>query len=319
MILKEQSFKIKKIKETSKDWLLYPEGSNKPFKLPKEQVYGNLPPVWKFPWLSHTLNIKTAANFVAYAEMDGLVLFNIPEEQYPERVKKEVARIRKIDEDYAQMQKEYQDSLKTQLAEYLPQVPEVKELEDSFAGLPVCWRMYLKMRLPMLYQNDDSRQRLTLMYRLITIANRLYKRHVDTEATFGITWAEVDFKVRNLTIFDLTDILVTTIEANPEYRDSRAFAIYFEVRDELRRVLPQAPLRLEICLVQTICRLLEDYATDMSLLDRRRSYTVFGETMTSDGEAYGRLKNEMKLPKFSSLIIEKEFTDKDIADFNLSC
>ena len=315
MILKKQSFKIKKIEETGEDWLLYPKGAQEPLTIPKNRVYGKLPPVWKFPWNCHILNIKTVANYTAYAEMDGRVLFDTPEEQYPERVKKEIARIRKIEEDYAQMQKEYEDSLKTQLAEYLPQVPEVKEPEDTFAELPICWHMYLKMRLPMQYQGDDSLRRLILMYWLITISNRLYKRHVNTEAFFDVSWAEIDFKVRNWTIFDLTDITVTEIENNPKHRNSQAFAIYFEVRDELRRVLPQAPLRLEIYLIQTVCRLLESYAADISLLNRRRPYSLSGKPISSEGEAYRWLNKEMKLPKFSSLIIEKQFTDEDVADF----
>lgn len=316
MILKEQSFQIKKIKQTEKDWLLYAKGYDKPFELPKERVYGDLPPVWKFPWQYHTLNVRTIADFAVYAEMDGLVLFNIPEEQYPERIKKEVARIRKIDEDYAQLEKEYADSLKTQLTEYLPQVPTANELEDSISEFPVCWQQYLKMLLPMQYRDTDSRQRLYLTYWLISIANRLYKRHVDTESVLDVGWASLDFMVHNRAVYDLTDVLVDEIEQNPDHRNSEAFAFYFEARAELRRVLPQAPQRLEIELIKILCRLLENYAEDLALLQRRRPYTLFGQTTTTDKESYRFLRKEMKLPKFTSLIIQKQFTDEEIDDFH---
>lgn len=315
MIFKEQSFQIKKIGETQKDWLLYAKGQDKPFELPKERVYGNLPPVWKFPWQNHTLNIKTVANYAVYAEMDGLILFNLSEEQYPEKIKKEVERLRKIEEEYARAQQEYADSLKTQLAEYLPQVPSVSEIEDSIFQLPVCWQLYLKMLLPLQYQDSDSQQRLNLMYWLVTIVNRLYKRHVDTESILDVGWASINFMVHHWAVYDLTDILVDEIEQNPNHRNSEAFAFYFEVRAELRRVLPQAPQRLEVKLIQTICRLLEAYADDLALLQRRRPYTLLGQTTTTDKESYRALRQEMKLPKFKSLIIEKAFDNQDIEQF----
>lgn len=312
MIFKEQSFQIKKIKETEKDWLLYPKGQDKPLKLSKELVYGNLPPVWKF---RHTLNVKTVADYAVYAEMDGLVLFDLQEKDYPERVKKEVARLREIEKKFAQMQEEYQNSLQMQLAEYLPQVPPVNELEDSVFQLPVCWQLYLKMILPLQYRDSDSQQRLKLMYWLITIVNRLYKRHVDTESILDVGWAGLNFMIHNWTIYDLTDVLVDEIENNPDHRDSETFAFYFEARAELRRVLPQAPQRLEIEFIKILGRLLENYAEDLALLQRRRPYTLFGQTTTTDKESYRALRQEMKLPKFKSLIIENAFSDQDIEQF----
>ena len=319
MILEEQSFKIKKIKETNENWLLYPKGAKEPIELSKERVYGKLPPIWKFPWNYHILNIKTAANYITYAEMDGIILFDTPEEQYPEHVKKAIARIRKIDEDYEQMQKKYLDMLKAQLTEYLPQVPEVKELEDSFTELPVCWHMYLKLRLPMLYQNDDSRQRLTLMYWLITIANRLYKRHANGESDFKIGWLQIDFLIRTTAVSNLNDTLVNEIENNPDWRNNVAFTFYFEARAELRRVLPQAPSRLEVYLVRTICRLITAYAEDLATLNiYRRRGLLTGNKLYSDYQEYYWWLKDMKLPKISSLIIEKEFTDEEIAKFKLN-
>lgn len=315
MILKEQSFQIKKIKETEKDWLLYAKGQDKPFELPKEIVYGNLPPVRKFPWQCHTLNLKTIDDFKVYAEMDGLVLFNLPESQYPKQVKKEVERQRKIEQDFARAQQEYADSLKTQLAEYLPLVPPVNELEDHISEFPVCWQLYLKLLLPMQYQDADSQRRLNLMYWLVSIVNRLYKRHVDTESILDVGWAKLNFMVHNWTIYDLTDVLVDEIEKNPDHRDSEAFAFYFEARAELRRVLPQAPQRLEIEFIKILCRLLENYAEDLSLLQRRRPYTLLGQKTTTDKESYRALRQEMKLPKFKSRIIEKAFDDQDIEQF----
>ncbi|MBQ9270878.1 MAG: hypothetical protein IJ218_01255 [Alphaproteobacteria bacterium] len=319
MIIKEKSFKIKKIKETNENWLLYPKGEAQPLIVPKAKICAKLPPVWKFPWQCHTLNLKSVADYVIYAEMDGAVLRNIAEDNYPEHVKQRIAQIRQCEEAFKQEKREHIGSLKVLLEEYLPQVPEIKELEDNISELPVCWRMYLKMLLPMQYQNADSRQRLTLMYVLITIANRIYKRYVNTDEMFDINCAVVDFTLRHWTVFDLTDVLVEEIENKPKHQNSKAFDAYFEVRAELRRVLPQAPQRLEVYLVQTVCGLLETYAEDLALLNGKRSYTLLGESVSGDSAAYQWLRQEMKLPKISSLIVEKQFTDEDVANFNLSC
>ncbi|MBR1825137.1 MAG: hypothetical protein IJ770_00935 [Alphaproteobacteria bacterium] len=319
MIIEEQNFRIKKITETDKDWLLYPKDSDKPIKLPKAYVYGNLPPVRKFFWQTHTLQIKKYADiidFIAYAEMDGLILFDIPEEDYPQDVKQKIAHICKIEQEFAQMQQEYTDSLKTQLTEYLSRIPNVKELEDEIGKLPVCWRAYLKMLLPMQYRSTDSLQRLTLMYWLITIANRIYKRHIDTESSISVVFSLLRFAVNESFVQWLSDTMVEEMENNPKFADSDGFLFFQEVRNELNRILPPMPKRLEVYLTQVICRLLSAYSDDFSELELYRNRSFSGTPLSSDSQAYGYLRQQMKLLKFSSLIVEKQFTDEEIAKFS---
>lgn len=77
-----KNYKIKKIKLDGKYWVLYPKNEKCLIKLPVEIVYGNLPPVRKLPWQCHDLELKLMGKFVVFACMDGLILFDIPKEEY---------------------------------------------------------------------------------------------------------------------------------------------------------------------------------------------------------------------------------------------
>ncbi len=315
--IKEKTFRINKVRMGEEYWELYPKGEDKPILLRIKDVYGMLPPVWKFPWQSHELRLKyLVGKFIVYAEMDGLVLFNIPESKYSDEMKKELARIKKIEAEYAVFEKEYRDSVKTQLAEYLPKVQAVADIEDEIGNLPVCWSRYLKMFLFMQYGNKEEQQRLFLLYWLVIIANRLYKRHVDVESSLSVVFAAGDLKVKNFATDELSEELVKQIEEKPEFRNDRAFALYFEIKQELNRVLPPAPKRLEVYLVQVIGQLLEAYAYDAAELHCKRPRDFWGDTTNTDNEAYRYMVCEMKLPQFSSLIVEKKFTVDEIERFN---
>ena len=77
-----KNYKIKKIKLDGKYWVLYPKNEKCLIKLPVEIVYVNLPPVRKLPWHCHELELKLKENFIVFAWMDGLILFDIPKEEY---------------------------------------------------------------------------------------------------------------------------------------------------------------------------------------------------------------------------------------------
>lgn len=77
-----KNYQIKKIELDGKYWVLYPKNEKCLIKLPVKIVYGNLPPVRKLPWQCHDLELKLRGKFVVFACMDGLILFDIPKEEY---------------------------------------------------------------------------------------------------------------------------------------------------------------------------------------------------------------------------------------------
>jgi hypothetical protein len=317
MILEKESFRIKKITKADGVWNLYPKGKEVPIKLPVDSVYGELPPVRKWPWQCHDLTIKrVAGEYIVYAEMDGLVLFDLPEDKYPEEVKEAVHRIEKIESDYAAYQKQHADSIREQLQKLLPQLPKIDELEDEINKLPVCWRAYLKMRLPMQYESNEARQRLVLTLLLVQIANRIYTRHVDADEPLTVAFSSLEFSVCDR-LSDLLDCgLADEFDNNPEQRNKRVFMFYNETKQELERVLPTLERTLCLYLVQQIHRMLSAYSSDYATLVLHRPRDLWGDTINTDSQAYRYLCKEMKLPLLSSLIIEKQFSPEDVEHFN---
>ncbi|MBR3677043.1 MAG: hypothetical protein IKN71_07930 [Alphaproteobacteria bacterium] len=318
MIIEEKSFLIKKIKKADGYWLLFPKGKKEPIKLEEHIVYGNLPPTWKFPWESHKLTLKIVlGKFICYAEMDGLVLFDFDESEYPEDIKKEKARIWLLERQIAAEKEKYIKSIKQQIVEYLPLVPVVENYEDNIETLPICWQWYMRMLVPMLYQDDEARRRLYLTYWLITIANRLYKRHVDIESRIDITFGQIKFATLKSATEDIYTVIPKEIENNPKFSNSTVFKLYREVKVEMERILPSMPDTLETYLNYTVTCLLEAFSADYATLESERPRHLSTNPATSDRSAYRYLHSKMKLLKFSSLIIEKQFTDEEIEDFDL--
>ncbi len=317
MILENESFRIKKITKTDGVWNLYPKGKKVPIKLPVDTVYGNLPPVRKLPWQCHDLTIKrVAGEYIVYAEMDGRVLFNIPKDKYPEEVKNAVRRIEKIESDYAAYQKQYADSIREQLQKLLPLLPKIDELEDEINKLPVCWRAYLKIRLPLQYESKEARQRLVLILLLAQIANRIYARHVEVDVPLAVAFSSLEFSVCDQ-LSDLLEYgLADEFDNNPEQHNKQVFMLYNEAKQELERVLPPLERTLCLYLVQQIHRMLSSYSADYATLILHRPRDLWGDTVNTDNQAYRYLCAKMKLPLLSSLIIEKQFSTDDVEHFN---
>jgi len=314
----KKTYRIKKITKADGFWNLYPKGEKKPVQLPVESVYGNLPPVRKWPWQCHELNIKTVAlgKYIVYAEMDGRVLFDIPEDKYPEDVKKSLLHIQKIESDYAAFQQEHIQDINSQLAKLLPHLPKIDDLEDEINKLPVCWRAYLKMRLFMQYESPEARQRLVLTLLLVQIADRIYRRHVDGDAPLTVVFRSLEFSVCD----ELSDLwncgLADEFDNNPKHKSEKVFMYYYETKQELERVLPPMEHTLKLYLIQLTHRLLSAYADDYANLVCHRPRDVWGDTVNTDNESYRYLCKKMKLPLLSSLVIDKKFSADEVEHFN---
>ena len=318
MILEEKSYRIKKITKSEGYWNLYPEKHDAPIKLKADLVCGNLPPVKKWPWQRHILNIKTVVfgKYIVYAEMDGLVLFNISEDEYPNNIKAEISRIEKIEADYAAYQERLDTSIKELLQKLLPQLPEIKDLEEEVNKLPVCWRAYLKMRLPLHYESNEAKQRLILTLLLTQIANRIYCRYVDGDEPLEVAFGSLKFSICDKS-FDLLECtLIDGFDNNQKYRNLKAFMFYNEIKQELERVLPPLESTLGLYLVQQICRMLSAYSSDYATFTLHRPRDLWGNNLSTDNLAYRHLCSKMTLPMLSSLIIEKKFSTDDVKNFS---
>jgi hypothetical protein len=314
MILEEKSYRIRKIKAGDDCWELYPKKSKEAIKLNAGLVGNMFRLNRKWPWQTYNLKIKVAVKkCIVYAELDGEVLFDIPEEKYPENVKKEIRRIEKIEAEYAAMQQKFTDEVKNQLHDLLPRVPIVADLEDEINKLPVCWRAYLKLRLFMQYEGPEAQQRLFLTYHLVKLADRLYRRHTDANEPLDIVFRSVDFTIYDHAVSSFYEFLLDGT-VKPE-RGEKIFEIYLETEQEIERIFPNLPKELKIYLNQLIHHMLNAYSEDYASLHCYRERDFWGDNVNTDSQAYRHLCKEMKLPLLTSLIIEKSFTADDIKSF----
>ncbi|MBP5352424.1 MAG: hypothetical protein J6Y91_01495 [Alphaproteobacteria bacterium] len=312
MIVKEQSFQIRKIEKADGVWILYPKLKDvAPIELNADVVNGKLPPVWKWPWQSHKLSITRYDDFISYAEMDGKVLFDIAETDFPEHIKQELARARAIDSTYNQFRKDYDASVQKMLAEYLPSIEKVPNLEDAIAKLPIGWKMFLKIRLPYLY-HEDKAQELYLLYRLTDIAERIYQRHVDDEAPLSVVFAYHELSIKLLEDFGYDEVCIDAIEQDADYHKHDSYGLYREVKRALAESLPEAPKRLQYYLNFLVRKMLTSYAEDFATLICKRPRDLFGDTINTDREAYRYLAADMSLPLFSSFILNEKFDKAQI-------
>lgn len=312
MIMQDKSFQIKKIVKADGFWKLYPKLKGvDPILLDVNKVYGELPVRWKWPWQSYKLSIKCYDDFIFYAEMDGRILFSISEDDFPEEIKKELSRMRAIERTSKELMQKYDETIKQQLAEFLPKVEPIACIEDKIPQLSICWRLFFKMRLSSVYQ-EDKEQEIFLLYRLADIVQRIYQRHVDDDAPLSVVFAYHDVALKSLPDTGYDGVCIEIMEKDSEYDKQDAYSLYREVKRDLLRIFPGIPRPLEYYLNFLVRDMLVRYADDYATLVCKRPRDLFGDTINTDNEAYGYLATEMKLPKFSSFIFNRAYTDEEI-------
>lgn len=301
----EVSYLIKKIRRADGWWKLYPKGSVAPIYLREEYVHHKLPPVWKFPWQGHKLKIKVVVNnFISYAEMDGVVLFDIPEEQYPDEVKKIIAENWAAD-NVKRINAKYRKSVLEQIEKYLPQVPQVENVEEKINALPFCWRRFMQKYL-FLQQDEKQRQKLMLLYHLVAIADNMYRRDVNCESVMDVVFAGGKYALFNLILNKDDAAHSMTLENDEKVIEHEAYDLYREVKAEFEQIMPQPSMRADIYLSMMICELLYMYAYDYSELICQRQRDYFGDTLENDEEDYPRLIDKMRLPRFQPIFINEK-------------
>ena len=322
--IKDESFQIRKIRKANGKWQCFPKDKNAaPIELDADIVYGTLPSVRKFPWQTHLLQIKRADSFIISAVMDGLVLFEIPEEKYPENIKKELEHTQKLLQEIKEFNAAYDAKVKTAISDYLPLVPAVTDMETKISELPVAMRPYLKIRLYAGDKSAETKQRLALMYWLMTIVDRLYKRHV-RKGTFESANGMLYFLAHRLDgTVDYNEAMVENMIENPQYKDSKLYVLYYEIAEQLNEVLPQLPKIVEIYCNYVVREVLYLVSQDIWEMEREETnhprYYSIQRKETPHGieeRIYAHCRENMKLPQFVSFIMEQKFSSQEIENMH---
>lgn len=324
IIKRKQTFLIKKIKKVDRKWLCYPKDEEEPIELNADFVYGKMPPVWKFPWQCHKLTISKIATFIKKAEMDGCILFDIAEKDFPPEVKKAIDLWRKKQEEYQLQQNMYNQSIKDSIADYLALIEDVENVEAEILKLPVCWRLYLKILWLKQYEHPELKRRVFLLFKLAQLANKLYLRHVNVSNRLDVMSKEMSFSsLWRLEFYGYDKFLFDFRAEQPKVKDEEdrleIFLLFNEVNSVWAEFLPPVDdEKLMLYLNYAVREMLVAYSHDMSVLEYRRPRNLSGLPLSSDASAYSELVKKMTLPCFSSFIIEKPLLEAEIRRFAMN-
>jgi len=319
--IENETFQIRKIRKVDGKWQCFPKEKNaQPIELDADIVYGKLPPVRKFLWQYHELHIKRADSFIISAEMDGLVLFDIPENQYPDDIKRELKRTEEFMQKAEQCRLAYDAKVKSEISNYLPMVKPVCDMEKEISKLLIVFRPYLKIHFYKGEKSEDAKQRLTLMYWLMVIADRLYKRHV-RKGFFDAAQGVLYFMVQRIDgTVDYNEAMVNSLVENPKYRDGQPYVLYHEITEQLHEVLPNLTNKtVEVYCNYVVREVLYLAAQDVFEMHDEEAYhsRYYSAKRVEnpngiDEEIYMGRRYNMKLPQFVSFIIEKKFSSEEI-------
>lgn len=197
IFMDKEKVSVKKIKETSDGWNLYPtDRDDAPIFISKKNYSGKMPPFFRWPWQEVELELTSVGEFQVSAALDGHTLFEISEKDYPAAVKELLEQGEVLHQEAVASVKKRDDAIKEALAAYLKVVPCNPNLESELSFLKLCLRVYMKMHLFKGTSGQDRLQRLNLMMLICQIVQRIYTRHVDEKATFGITMASFGYSLR---------------------------------------------------------------------------------------------------------------------------
>ena len=112
IFMEKKSCLVKKIKQTDNGWNLYPvDEEEKPIFISRENYSGDMPPFFKWPWQQVRLKITQIQDFQVSASIDDIMLFEIPEKDYPEEIKKRLLYGEKLQKDYEEEQNKANEAI----------------------------------------------------------------------------------------------------------------------------------------------------------------------------------------------------------------
>lgn len=316
-IFMQKSYEIKKIKSVANGWKLYPQNKNeKEIFISKQYYHGKMP--FTLPWQTRKLDIVYVdfiPIFIISATLNGNKLFEISNENYPDNVKTKIALEEKILRQQQEEEEKLHREILSALEAYLPSVPitkSVTDLEDNISKLNVDLRFYLKLHLFIGEEKTEYRQRLELMVVLCSIANRLHKRRISKNDYSNASYISGLFNLYKETRphYSTDNIFLVKSDTTPYIKT------YFEAETLLKEMLPpieNEPLRKYLNYVAR--DILRIFACDYAKIYENKivgQWRIFDPSI-SDEAAFRYTK--MQMPKYTSFVLPKVFSDKEIDYF----
>ncbi len=306
----DKSYMIKKIKSVADGWKLYPQDKNeKEIFISKQYYAGKMP--FMFPWQTFKLDIvyvwgskNNEIGFITSAVLNGNKLFEVPKKEYPAHIKKKVD----AGDEINSKQQEHMDTVNKAVISALDSFLPTIMLYYGCTGLNVDLRCYIGLHIFKGEKTPEYEQRLKLMMILCRIAERIYKRHVNMDDCLNVGLSAIKFGLPGPWYGD---------ENMPLDKESPAMQMFWEVDDLLNEYLPP---KMNILLRQYLNYVVRDilrvFAQDYNLICKGKldPFEHFHEEY-SDEKVFRLNIEKMQMPKYTSFILPKVFSDVEIYSF----
>ena len=270
------SFSIRVIEELDNGWNFYPKEENfSPIFIGKNQYVGKKLPKPKFWWQKNKLKICYINDFIILAKFNGTTLFEVKENQYPQKIKEAL----------------------------------IYEQSNSQSYIKYCRLRDNKVKKDK--KNDNTDRRIHLMLALVQMAHNVYTSHISKHSSyFDIQMAPLTF----VTIFnhycDMDNIKKIIGEDDCKKRNH----IYFEVEDLLdsSQTLPRVKnKKLKQYLNYIIRKILHIYATDYAVLKKN----LYNRYQKNELKLYKEIFHQMELLKHTNFILPQTMPQNEIKSF----
>lgn len=324
IFMKTTEYLVRRIKKQGDGWNLYPNGeAEAPIFISCQQYAGKMPPKFKFFWQKRKLVLKKYNDFIISAELDGVLLFEVEKEAYPEELCQKIAQEEQWYQAYLEECKLHDEQIKKDLAACLPKLSYSRTLEDDISNLRVPLRAYLKLHLFKGTPSPDSQERLTLMFILCQMAERLYKRHVrETDKKYSLDLSCTFAAMRFSPLFhdgvwpDYHFDMKRMEEAVGSEKSHKVYETYYEAQQLIGAQLSVCSDDLKSYLNFVVRQLLHLYAEDWEELQSHMARDGWNRTrLCSDEEDYLRRYDKMKLLHYTNFILPEEIPQDKIDDF----
>lgn len=308
----ERRHQISRFRQTDNEYILSTQDGSFEFHLDKGLYNGKMPPKFRWLWQRQELELKLFQinDFVVSAELDGVKLFEISKEDFPERIKQFIQKLCRFEEKMMQSaledRRKREDKLNQILQVYISNFPVNKSLEEEASSLPVCLRTYFKLHLLKGKRTEDRRSRLSLMFEILKVVDLWYRRY-KRGGTFGVV--QTSFRFIHIPLDGLDNIEAYKKVVPQEYQ--HLFHDYDEVREIIsERFPPIDDYMVRDYLIRTVQKIAIDYSSDCLTLEVNQIKDAWGHRINSDEEDYRRSYKKMKMLSHSNFILPENFDEE---------
>ncbi len=237
-LIEKQHYVVNRIEEYPDFWRLYSADKSKIIIIYKRYYSGKMPPFFRWPRQKMKLDVSRICGFMISASLDGNVLFEVAEADYPLKVKEEIKEAREIHKSNEAFKAKKEKEIEKLLVPYLLSFPASWGIESEMFSLPFGLRAYLKSRLHLSPPTEDTLRCVNLMYHLCGVVNTWCSRHLRVDEILGMKISNLDLYIRSAMFNFYDEVEPLRKYANTSLEGRSLFVKYDEIKQLISSTLP---------------------------------------------------------------------------------